>query len=155
MENEYIYYCKTCANSLDEHFYFLIKGYIPDPRIINRDECICCHTPFNQLKKTNIQGSDYSIIGKISTDPDFFEAMMQLKEEDIIEYQSRMAQFRAQVEGQKSAKAEEKSALKCPKCGSTNIATGARGVNHFWGFIGASKTVNRCGKCGYTWKPRG
>ena len=43
--------------------------------------------------------------------------------------------------------------LHCPKCGSTSITTGARGVNWFWGFIGASKTVNRCGKCGYTWKP--
>ena len=43
--------------------------------------------------------------------------------------------------------------LHCPKCGSTSITTGARGVNWFWGFIGANKTVNRCGKCGHTWKP--
>ena len=43
----------------------------------------------------------------------------------------------------------------CPKCGSTAITTGARGVSGFWGFIGASKTVNRCGNCGYTWKPNG
>lgn len=42
---------------------------------------------------------------------------------------------------------------KCPKCGSTSISTGARGVNYFWGFIGASKTVNRCANCGHTWKP--
>lgn len=43
--------------------------------------------------------------------------------------------------------------LHCPKCGSTSITTGARGVNWFLGFIGANKTVNRCGKCGYTWEP--
>ena len=43
--------------------------------------------------------------------------------------------------------------LHCPKCGSTSITTGARGVNWFWGFIGANKTVNRCGKCGYTLEP--
>jgi hypothetical protein len=43
----------------------------------------------------------------------------------------------------------------CPKCGSTSISTGARGVNHFWGFIGASQTVNRCANCGHTWKPNG
>lgn len=48
---------------------------------------------------------------------------------------------------------EYNSQLHCPKCGSTAITTGARGVNWFWGFIGANKTVNRCGKCGYTWKP--
>lgn len=28
-------------------------------------------------------------------------------------------------------------------------------VNWFWGTIGSGKTVNRCGKCGYTWKPNG
>lgn len=44
--------------------------------------------------------------------------------------------------------------LRCPKCGSTAITTGARGINGFWGAIGASKTVNRCGKCGHTWEPR-
>ncbi len=42
---------------------------------------------------------------------------------------------------------------RCPRCGSTNITTGARGINFFWGPIGASKTVNRCANCGYTWKP--
>lgn len=43
----------------------------------------------------------------------------------------------------------------CPKCGSTAITTGARGVSGFWGLIGASKTVNRCGNCGHTWTPKG
>ncbi len=45
--------------------------------------------------------------------------------------------------------------IRCPRCGSTSITTGARGVNHFWGFIGASKAVNRCGKCGHMWEPKG
>ena len=43
----------------------------------------------------------------------------------------------------------------CPKCKSTQITTGARGFSIVTGFIGASKTVNRCAKCGHTWKPRG
>lgn len=42
----------------------------------------------------------------------------------------------------------------CPRCGSSAITTGARGVNWRLGLIGASKTVNRCGSCGYTWEPR-
>ena len=42
---------------------------------------------------------------------------------------------------------------RCPKCGSTSITTGARGVNWKLGLIGASKTVNRCGNCGHTWTP--
>lgn len=47
-----------------------------------------------------------------------------------------------------------KTAPRCPKCGSTAITTGARGVNWKLGLIGASKTVNRCANCGYTWKPK-
>lgn len=43
----------------------------------------------------------------------------------------------------------------CPRCGSTYISTGARGVDGFWGFFGASRTVNRCANCGYSWEPRG
>lgn len=43
---------------------------------------------------------------------------------------------------------------RCPKCGSTAITTGARGVNWTHGLIGASKTVNRCGNCGHTWEPK-
>lgn len=43
--------------------------------------------------------------------------------------------------------------VKCPKCGSAQITAGARGVNALWGFIGASKTVNRCMKCGHLWVP--
>lgn len=43
---------------------------------------------------------------------------------------------------------------RCPKCGSTSISTGARGVNWKLGLIGASKTVNRCAKCGHMWEPR-
>lgn len=42
---------------------------------------------------------------------------------------------------------------KCPKCGSTSIATGQRGYSFWTGFLGSSKTVNRCANCGHKWKP--
>lgn len=45
------------------------------------------------------------------------------------------------------------SPIHCPRCNSTSISTGNRGFSLVWGFIGSGKTVNRCGKCGYTWKP--
>ena len=41
----------------------------------------------------------------------------------------------------------------CPKCGSISITTSARGVDGFWGFLGASSTVNRCANCGHAWYP--
>ena len=55
--------------------------------------------------------------------------------------------------GQKSNNVHNENNPKCPKCGSTSITTGARGVNLTFGLLGASKTVNRCAKCGHTWKP--
>lgn len=43
--------------------------------------------------------------------------------------------------------------LRCPRCGSTSVTTTSRGYSLVWGFAGSNKTVNRCGKCGHTWKP--
>lgn len=43
--------------------------------------------------------------------------------------------------------------LRCPACGSNQIVTTSRGYSLIWGFAGSNKTVNRCGKCGHTWKP--
>jgi len=63
------------------------------------------------------------------------------------------------VSNYKIEKVQEKATVanaipRCPKCGSTAITSGARGVNFTWGLIGASKTVNRCANCGNTWDPR-
>lgn len=44
--------------------------------------------------------------------------------------------------------------IHCPKCFSTQVTTGSRGYSLVWGFMGSSKTVNRCGKCGYKWTPK-
>lgn len=43
--------------------------------------------------------------------------------------------------------------VKCPKCGSTSIATTNRGYSLLSGFIGSGKAVNVCQKCGHKWKP--
>lgn len=41
----------------------------------------------------------------------------------------------------------------CPRCSSNQISTGQRGFSIVTGFIGSNKTINRCAKCGYSWKP--
>jgi len=41
----------------------------------------------------------------------------------------------------------------CPHCFSTSVTTDKRGFSVFTGFIGANKTVNRCGNCGWRWEP--
>lgn len=45
------------------------------------------------------------------------------------------------------------SKVKCPKCGSVQITTGNKGYSLLTGFLGSSKTINRCAKCGYSWEP--
>ena len=79
-------------------------------------------------------------------------AMIELKKNDIIEYQSRISQFRVQAKAD-GCYDKPKPKLRCPKCGSEYITTGKRGYSLLTGFIGSGKTVNRCGSCGYKWKP--
>ena len=68
--------------------------------------------------------------------------------EDLVSMEQQKGQERREQQAKQAA------LPRCPKCGSTNISTGARGVNWKWGLIGASKTVNRCAKCGHTWAPK-
>lgn len=51
-------------------------------------------------------------------------------------------------------KAQGNDTVVCPKCGSSAISTGARGLSMTWGLIGAGQTVNRCANCGHKWKPK-
>lgn len=107
----------------------------------NNDRIICpqCNGKL-ELIQSNIPLMETCDITAISHDFNFIKSMMELYDTNIIEYKSRIKEFSNQP--------------RCPKCGSTAISTGARGVNYLWGFIGASKTVNRCSNCGYTWKPK-
>ena len=81
------------------------------------------------------------------------DAMIELRQKDIIEYELKMSQFRDRAKQIRLARIDEEERVKCHRCGSTNITTGQRGFKLTTGFIGSNKTVNRCGNCGYSWKP--
>lgn len=80
-----------------------------------------------------------------SVEPNAFVASIQLPTDEenqrihsgLIENQTSLVQL----------------AVSCPRCGSTQIQTGKRGYSLMTGFLGASKTVNRCANCGYKWTP--
>lgn len=115
-------------------------------------ECLWDHP----IIETKILSSDFEIWEKISDSTDFYDAMISLHDKDIIEYELKMSQFRAQAEQMNAAenvKKAEENTPKCPMCGSTNITTGQRGYSFWTGFLGSNKTVNRCSNCGHTWKP--
>lgn len=113
-------------------------------------ECDYCN---RILVKMNLTNEEFDTIIDISSDSSFIEAMDELKSKDIIEFNLKMSQFKSQVSQTQAQQKQEEEKIHCPKCNSASISTGARGVNNFWGMLGASKTVNRCGNCGFTWKP--
>lgn len=146
-----VYYCPECYKINP------LKGYLK----LDEGNHFCHQHNVPRIEK-NIDIDDFKDISLATkTNSDCIEAMIKLKEEDPIEYQLKMAKFRELAkqrhedyeEACRKSK-EEQSKPKCPICGSTSITTGARGVNNFWGFLGASRTVNRCGNCGHTWTPR-
>ena len=105
---------------------------------------------------TGIKFNEYLIISKISDDKNFLQAMIDLKEKDIIEYNLKMSQFRTQVEQQKANRARNDTTPKCPHCSSTNIkpisGLGRGASIAMWGVF--SKKINKsfeCKNCGYTW----
>jgi hypothetical protein len=105
---------------------------------------------------TGIKFDDYLIISKISSDDSFLQAMIDLKEKDIIEYNLKMSQFKSQLEQQKSNKVQNDNTPRCPHCRSTNIRP-ISGLNRgasiaMWGIF--SKKINKsfeCLNCKYTW----
>ena len=135
--------CPECRKSKivsDEPF----GAYFP---MVNNDnyECRNCQS---RLVDIDIEFYDYSIIVSEKNTVEFLEAMLRLKKENIIEYQSKISQFR-----NKQTWRDESNKPKCPRCGSTSITAGQRGYSLIWGFIGSGNTVNRCSKCGHKWKP--
>lgn len=150
-----IQFCPMCKKEDEKVGISYAQGFLLD-----EDELyeICPDCGYKELITYNISNEDVTTICDISKDPTFLEAMINLKETDIIEYESRMSQFRSQVEQQEQTKqkAEENSKPHCPHCNSTNIKS-ISGLNRgasiaMWGIF--SKKINKsfeCKNCGYTW----
>ena len=119
----------------------------------NTDDIFCKHCGSKNTTDeiNNLKGTigDYIEVSNISHDGNFILQMLKLKNDDPIEYELKMAQFREIAERKKA----EESKPCCPKCGSTSITAGQKGYSFWTGFLGSNKTVNRCSNCGHTWKP--
>jgi hypothetical protein len=71
--------------------------------------------------------------------------MDDLKRDNIIEFESRMVQFRGVQENTR----EEKDTVRCPKYGSSAIQTVNRGFSFWTGFLGSGSPRNVAPKCGH------
>lgn len=146
-----IKFCKKCQ---DEKREFCPSGYYYGWKESVK-HCPNCGGEFVDI---DFPSNDLATIRDISEDVNFIEAMIELRKKDIIEYESRMSQFRTQVQQQEQIKNEKKASSlpHCPHCNSTNIkpiSTGERvGSIAMWGVF--SKKINKsfkCNNCGYTW----
>lgn len=155
-----LFICPTCIQTHRQDkgdIIFSYKGYWT---MLNASKDSLCPKCNDVLQESPISKKDFSIIARISTDRDFIQAMMDLKEKDIIEYQLKLSQFKEQVENKKQAQQQakiqkqiEENVIKCPRCGCSDIGVTNRGHSLVWGFIGSGEARNVCKKCGHKWKP--
>lgn len=141
--------CPTCKSEKIQDEYFK-NGYI-DCFMDEVTECRYGHP----IIMTTMPSRDFHTLKKISDSTDFYDAMIKLHDDDIIEYELKMSQFRSQVqakEAEEERKKIEDSKPRCPKCGSTSIATVNKGYSLLTGFLGSGKPMNVCQSCGHKWK---
>lgn len=113
-------------------------------------KCIKCgsENTTDEIDDYNCKMDDYLLLFNISHDGNFILQMLKLKNDDPIEYELKMAQFREIAERKKA----DESKPRCPKCGSTSIATVNKGYSLLTGFLGSGKPMNVCQSCGHKWK---
>ena len=134
---DFVYMCEKCRRQ------FLCKR-----EGIPREKCSKCE---GKVIPTNLTAEEMWLIERTSEDPIFIDAMIELKKNNIIEYQTRISQFRAQAKAEGCYDTPTPKP-KCPKCGSTSLATTNRGYSLVWGFVGSGQPMNVCQNCGHKWK---
>ena len=94
--------CYFCGSTIDDE---------------NAEKCPYCFG--SKFFKNKIEEE----LSEISNDPDFVQAMTKLHDEDPIEYQLKISQFKANLKQQVSSKKveEDNNTPHCPYCNSTNI----------------------------------
>lgn len=100
----------------------------------------------NILDQYDFTFGDYFKICNISKDPQFIIEMIKLKNEDLIEYQLKLKQFKQQSD----------NCPKCPTCQSTDIkkiSTVSKTTNAvLFGLFGNKRNKQfHCNSCGYEW----
>lgn len=148
-----IKYCENCAQKLKgtdswgsyENTEY-IRGfitYLDDESVTKCPECD------HDIITVNMSHDDFLTIRDASNcNRDLLFAMIKLHDEDPIEYELKMAQFREIAERKKA----DESKPRCPKCGLTSIATVNKGYSLLTGFLGSGKPMNVCQSCGHKWK---
>lgn len=94
---------------------------------------------------------DFETIREFSEDPKFVQAMIDLHDNDIIEYTTKINMIEQQIQERQNANKPH-----CPNCNSTNIkkissSAKVAGALAFGLFSKTTKSQFKCNDCGYKW----
>ncbi len=115
-----------------------------------------CEDCGSKIFKSPLTVEEYAYIDCIAEDDrEFLDAMIELKQKDIIEFKTKIAQFKAQVDAEEERK-RQANIPKCPTCGSTNIekiSAGKKmsGAFLFGIFSSDIRNTMHCKDCGAKW----
>lgn len=149
-----MYLVKVCpyCHKNNKKTWIYTSGFDIDASKINRTKCVTCG---RELVDTALTVEEYSILENITCEVSLFDSMIKLKQDNPIEFQLKMAQFKNQIQQQKSVTSSSNKP-KCPTCGSTNIKkiSGAKRWLSAGLFGLASSNIGKsmcCQNCGYKW----
>ena len=94
----------------------------------------------------SIVDSDVPIVKEMISKEEASAVAQVFKQESINACIEETAKLRASIP-------VHDTTVRCPKCGSTSIATINRGFSLLTGFVGSGNAVNVCQKCGYKFEP--
>lgn len=145
---KYMRVCPICVkenNSIGENDVAGWIDWFKSEEILSNDEtCPWGHDTI--LEKKLMTCEEFNILNKISKESSFMQAMEELKEKDIIEFNLKMSQFKSQAGQQESG-----NVPKCPTCGSTNVSkitVTKRAVKvGLFGIFGAIDDAGKTYKC--------
>ena len=148
---------KFCQNCIDkkQNYGNYVTGFYGGSlfNIPTDNKCLFCNS---ELKESNILCNELEVLDQVSSDLSFFEAMIELKEKDPIEFQLKLSQFKTQTQQQESVRVMNDNRPKCPTCNSTNIkkiSVGKKAVGGFmFGLLSSDvRKTMCCNNCGYKW----
>lgn len=146
--------CNICIHSDNEEIRkdaYCLKFCYPDINV-RREMISCPHCNQQNFSYVDFNTTEMLRLIKVSTNPKFIFSMLQLKQNNIIEYNLKMEQFKQSTQQQLS----QANIPKCPTCGSTDIKkiSGTKrwvGVGLFGLASSDIGKTQQCNNCGYKW----
>lgn len=167
MNQKYVKFCPICNQTKqnmdwcnNEKYKEFSKGYhfVFKPK---DDIEICPSCKEGKLVDSPLTFEEFELIDDVSdSNRQFLEAMIKLKQDDIIEFQLKIQQFKTQLQQQKKAEEKQSSNVdnvpKCPTCNSPNIekislTKKTVGGALFGIFSSNVRKTMHCKNCGYKW----